>query len=122
MADVTGALHHEFNGKSYTLRITMRGLAHLQGLHGNDLGGLLSDGGSAIPALAPSLDLISVALQRGEGLDQQGADDMADEMFTADRTLAGKVLAAAFPDAVASAGEAPAAGNGKPRAAKPKPR
>ena len=120
MADVTGALHHEFQGKSYTMRITMRGLAHLQGLHGNDLGGLLSAGGSDIPALRPSLDLVSVALQRGEGIDQPEADDLADEMFTADRTLAGRVLAAAFPDAVAE--EAPAGGNAKAPAAKRKTR
>ena len=116
MADVTGALHHEFQGKSYTLRITMRGLAQLQDMHGADLGGLLSGGGGAIPFLAPSLDLISVALQRGEGMDKAEADDLADEMFTADRNFAQRVLAAAFPDVVAAAPGA--TGNARAPAAK----
>ncbi|MCL4065343.1 hypothetical protein M3484_01970 [Pseudomonas sp. GX19020] len=122
MADVTGALHHDFRGKSYTLRMTMRGLAQMQEKHGNDLGGLLSEGGdkSAVPPLAPALDLISIALQRGEGLDAEEADNLADEMMTADRNLGGRVLAAAFPDVKAAQEAAP--GNARTPATKRKPR
>ena len=120
MADATGALHHEFNGKTYTLRLTMRGLAVLQDMHGSDLGGLLSDGGSAMPMLAPALDLISVALQRGEGIAKEEADDLADEMMTADRNLTQRIMAAAFPDVAATVPGA--GGNAKAPAVKRKAR
>lgn len=116
MADITGALHHEFGGKTYCLRMTMRGIAKMQALHGNDLGGLLRESEEGAPAgvppLAPALDLISIALQRGENMAQEEADVLADDMMTAERALSSRVLAAAFPDVKATPG------NGKALAAK----
>ena len=108
MADVTGVLHHGFEGRSYKLELTMRGIATLQGLHGNDIAGFLTgrydrqEGDPRppeIPPIAVMLDTISVALQKGEGLDLDDADALADRMATADRGLFAKVWATSQPEA-----------------------
>ncbi|RJE81279.1 hypothetical protein [Paracoccus sp. JM45] len=121
MADVTGTLHHKFGDKTYALRLTMAGLARLQGRHGLDLGGLLSgkfdsaDGGNApalIPPFAIMIDVVAVALEKGERMSAEDAADLADDMLTQDRGLCGAVMQAAFPTPATS-------GNGKASKVKP---
>lgn len=97
MADVTGALHHEFGGRTYCLRLTMAGLGRVQDRHGNDLGGLLSDDASAVPPFSVLVLLVAVALEKGERIGADDAADLADEMMTADPGLSGRLLHAAFP-------------------------
>ncbi|MEO1950040.1 hypothetical protein [Thioclava sp.] len=127
MADVTGTLHHDHDGKTYALRLTMGGLAKLQGRHGLDLGGLLSgkfdlpegaepeNGSEAarpIPPFAIMLDVVAVSLEKGERMDPAEAAELADDMLTGDRGLCGAVMQAAFPGA-AKAGNARAPGTGR---------
>lgn len=104
MADVTGALHHDFGGRSYTLRLTLGGIAKLQGKHGNDLGGLLT-GIEGIPPFGVMIDLLAAALEKGEGIPSDKAADLADDMLTADQGIVQRLMTAAFP---ASAGNAEA--------------
>ena len=78
----------------------MGGLAKLQGLHGNDLGGLLTgkfEAAGEIPPFAIMLDVVRVALAKGEKMGDAEAEDLADDMLTQDRTLCGAVMQAAFP-------------------------
>lgn len=110
MADVTGAIHHEFGGKTYELRLTMRVIAALQDLHGNDLGGWLSADEQGAKPFRVMLDGIQMVLDRG-GYD--GGTDLADEMLTASPDLFARLLAGAFP--VASGAQQ---GNGQPAARK----
>lgn len=126
MADVTGTLHHHHDGRTYALRLTMGGLAKLQGRHGLDLGGLLSakfdlpddreaeDGEAArpIPPFAIMLDVVAVSLEKGERMDPEDAAELADDLLTGDRGLCGAVMQAAFPGA-AKAGNARAPGTGR---------
>lgn len=98
MADVTGALHHEFAGKTYTLRLTMAGIAALQDKHGNDLGGLLTGGTQGIPPFALLIDIVIEALVKGEKMQRDEAEELADDLLTADQTLAVRILNASFPD------------------------
>ena len=97
MADVTGALHHDFHGRAYTLRLTLGGLANLQGRYGNDLGGLLSGGITGVPPFGLLLDIVTEALIKGEKMDRDDAADLADEIQTADRGVAIRLIEAAFP-------------------------
>lgn len=104
MADVTGALHHEFGDTTYCLRLTLGGIAKLQGKHGNDIGGLLSgkfDAPEGEPAPIPPFDImiemIAAALVKGEKLPEDQALDLADDMLTEDQALAGRLMEAAFP-------------------------
>ena len=104
MADVTGVLRADHDGKTYDLRLTMGGIAELQGRFGNDLDGLLS-GGEAIPNFGVLLAVVEVALVRGGGVSSAKASALADDLLTADSSLAGRLIKAAFPDA--SPGSAP---------------
>lgn len=108
MADMTGALHHDFGGKSYTLRLTFGVLAKLQGRHGDDLRGLLTGAVVSAPPFAVMLDAVSEALVKG-GSPRDIAADLADDMLTADPDLFTRLLSAAFPAMVKGGnGEAPA--------------
>lgn len=115
MADVTGALHHKFGESTYCLRLTLGGIAKLQGKHGNDLGGLLSGKFDAVegqPAPIPPfdimIDMIATALIKGEKMSEAEALDLADDMLTADQALAGRLMEAAFPGQVKEGnGQAP---------------
>lgn len=109
MADVTGALHHSFGGREYTLRLTFGVLAKLQAKHGDDLKGLLTGEVVKAPPFDVMLDAVGGALIKG-GAAADSADDLADDMLTADPELFQRLLGTAFPDAV---------GNGK-KAGKPK--
>ncbi|SEN90721.1 hypothetical protein SAMN04489859_102174 [Paracoccus alcaliphilus] len=103
MADVTGALHHDFGGKTYTLRLTLGGISKLQGKYGNDLGGLLDGGIEGVPPFGMMIDIIAAALEKGERISADDAADLADDMLTADRSIMEKVMKAAFPDQVGNA-------------------
>lgn len=98
MSDVTGALHHEFGGRSYTLRLTLGGIGKLQGKHGNDLGGLLTGGIQGIPPFSLMIDVVAVALEKGERMSSDEAQDVADDIITADQSVFEKLMKAAFPD------------------------
>ena len=99
MADVTGALHHSFGGKEYTLRLSFGVLAKMQAKHGNDLKGLMTGEVGGVPPFDVMLDTVSGALVKG-GTSEVAAADLADDMLTADPELFTRLLSAAFPDAV----------------------
>lgn len=109
MSDVTGALHHDFGGRSYTLRLTLGGIGKLQGRHGNDLGGLLSGGIEGIPPFSLMIDIVAVALEKGERMAPDEAQDVADDIITADQSVFEKLMRAAFPGDAGKA-KAPKAG------------
>lgn len=100
MTDVTGTLHHAFGGKSYNLRLTWGVLAQLQGEHGDDFLGQLEVVEGKLPPFALMIDIVAKALAKGEKIPEAEAVDLADDMLTADHDLIGKLMAAAFPDAV----------------------
>jgi hypothetical protein len=110
MIDPTGAVEIQFGGKTYAMRLTMRGIARLQAKHGRTLAGLLDGTQGDFPDMGVVLDLVSEALQRGEGLDAAAADDLADEIATADASVVGRIMASAFPDAEGNAQRKMAAG------------
>lgn len=105
MADVTGALHEDFGGKTYTLRLTLGGIAKLQAKYGNDLGGLLSGGIEGVPPFGLMIDIVAAALEKGERISAGDAADLADDMLTADQTIMGRLMKS-FPDQVGN-GQAP---------------
>lgn len=100
MADVTGALHHEFGGKFYTLRLTMSVLAKLQARHGPDFLAKFNAAEVAkSPPFALMIDMVTLSLVKGMGMPETMAADLADDMITAQNDLPASLLAAAFPDA-----------------------
>ena len=101
MTDPTGVVEVEFGGETYSLRLTMRGIARLQAKHGRNLAGMLDGTAGAMPDMAAVLDLVSEALQKGHGMKAGEADELADELATADPMIVGTILAGAFPDAEA---------------------
>lgn len=110
MADITGVLHQSYGIKTYALRLTPSGIARLQADHGNDLGGVLSGEAGKFPPFGVLLGIVTEALKKGEGLGEDEALALADELMAEDIELASRVLAASFPSA---------GGNGK-RTGKPK--
>jgi secreted protein with Ig-like and vWFA domain len=106
MKNPTGSLEYEFGGESHEMRLTMRGIARLQAKHGRTLAGVLDGTVGDIPDMAVVLDIISESLQRA-GMDAAKADDLADEIATADPAIIGSILQTAFPDTE---------GNGKAKA------
>jgi hypothetical protein len=109
MTDPTGAVEVEHGGETYSLRLTMRGIARLQAKHGRNLAGMLDGTAGDIPDMTAVLDLVSEALQKGQGLKPAEADDLADEIATADPLIIGTIIAATFPDAVGNARPKPKA-------------
>lgn len=107
-ANPTGTIREEFEGKSYDLRLTMRGIASLQATYGNNVAGLLDGTAGDVPNFAALIDLVSLALQRGSKLPKEEAEDIADAMLTADTMIVGRIIAAAFPNEATE-------GNGKKR-------
>lgn len=113
MIDPTGAVEIEFGGKTLSLRLTMRGIARLQAKHGRNLAGMLDGTAGDVPDMGAVLDLVSEALQKGSGLKAPEADDLADELATADPLIVGRIIGGAFPDALSEP-----EGNAKKGAAK----
>ncbi|WP_277022259.1 hypothetical protein [Paracoccus hibiscisoli] len=108
MADITGTLRHEHDGKSYALRLTLGGIGKLQGKHGDDLAGLLTgkfDGPGQIPPFSVMVDIVAVSLEKC-GMAADEAADLADDMLTADQGIVARIMQAAFPQA--KPGNAPA--------------
>lgn len=105
MSDVTGTLHHSFGGKTYSLRLTLGGIAKLQAVHGLDLGGMLTQTEESaqdrIPDFSIMIAILQVALERG-GVAPELSGDLADDMLTEDVGLAVRVMQAAFPKSQAS--------------------
>lgn len=91
----TGLLTVPFWGRDHDLRLTWAGMAKLQALHPDMVGAMLS-GREVVPSMQFALDAVRIALVKG-GTDAAAADDLADEMMTADPGLIGRLLAAAFP-------------------------
>ncbi|MFC3059515.1 hypothetical protein [Paenirhodobacter populi] len=103
MADVTGALHHTFGGKEYTLRLTWGVLAEIQAAHGDDFLDRLSNQDGKTPPFALMIDIAAKALAKGEKMPAIEASDLADDMLTADPELIGRLMVAALPDASGNA-------------------
>lgn len=96
MAEIIGQVLAEFEGKTYTLRLTNRKIALLQSEFGRDfMAGLQVDTDKGeMPDFGICLRVIELSL----GNQIEGADtDLADELMSADQSLIGKVFAAAFP-------------------------
>jgi hypothetical protein len=103
MADVTGTIHIEHGGKQYALRLSMGGIAKLQAEFGRDIAGLLSGAANEVPDFAAILRVVEVALEKAQpSLSQEKIKDLADDIASTD--LVGKIIAAAFPDVEADAG------------------
>lgn len=107
-ADPTGTIHETFDGSARALRLTMAGLARVQQDHGSAVAALLN-GVEVSPSLSMCLMLVSVALQKGERMSAAEADELADEMFTADPAILERLLTAAFPET--KSGNVPASPN-----------
>lgn len=105
MADLTGTIREGFGGKEYELRLTMRGIATLQDRYGLTLGGLLDNSIGDIPPFGLLLDLVSVSLQKGSKLPEAEADDLAEELLTADQMIVGRIIKATFPEIEGDEGE-----------------
>ena len=103
MTDPTGVVEVTLGEVTYSLRLTMRGIARLQAKHGRNLAGMLDGSAGDVPDMAAVLDLVSEALQKGQGLAAKEADEIADELATADPLIVGRILAGAFPDAEGNA-------------------
>tara|TARA_R110000851_G_scaffold110994_2_gene233925 strand:- start:4323 stop:4655 length:333 start_codon:yes stop_codon:yes gene_type:complete len=98
MAEPTGTIHESFGGKDYALQLTFRGIATLQEKYGNNIAGLLDNTAGDIPAFAPLLDLVSLALQKGSKLSAEDADEVSESMLTADTEIVGRIIGASFPE------------------------
>ena len=98
MSDITGTIHEVYDGKSYDLRLTMRGIATLQSEYGNNVAGLLDGSAGDLPDFNALLSLVSIAIQKGSGMDAGAADDLADDLLTKDPEIVGRIISAAFPD------------------------
>lgn len=110
MADITGVLRQTSGARTYALRLTPSGIARLQAEHGNDLGGVLSGEAGKFPPFGVLLGIVTEALKKGEGLGEEEARELADDLMAEDIELASRVLAASFPGT---------GGNGR-KAGKPK--
>lgn len=99
MADVTGTLRQEHDGKTYALRLTPLGIAALQDAYGNDflsqLEKVANEGG--LPNLRLFVDIVARALEKGEGMAATEATQIADDMVAQDMTLPIRIIQASFP-------------------------
>lgn len=100
MADVTGTLHHEYGGKTYTLRLTWGVLGALQAKHGDDFLERLDVPNGKLPPFNLLIDVAAMALAKGEKMAEDEARDLADDIITSDPEVIGRLMTAAFPDAV----------------------
>lgn len=107
MARAIGEIDVVSGGKTYCLRLTMKSLAVLQDEFGQDLGGIMNMKAGALPNLKLCLRMIELGLQKHH---PDASADLADEIATADMSVIGRLISAAFPDAEVQDG-------GKPKAA-----
>lgn len=116
MAAFTGELNVAHNGRDLTLRLTLAGLARLQDKYGPDIAGLLDENRSdeEILPFGIMLDVISVSLQKGMRMPEDEAEELADDILSADPDVLGRLLSAAFPSAATKTGGRPS-GKGRAR-------
>jgi hypothetical protein len=100
MAHPTGEVDVQHNGKTYTLHLTMRGVAQLQKEFGQNLGPILEVKPGEMPDFDVLLRVIEIALHKRHR-DEEG--DLADEILSADMGVFARVIAAAFPQPDAAA-------------------
>lgn len=96
MADVTGTLRREHDGKTYALRLTPLGIAALQDEFGVDFIAKLGDG-STMPNMRLFVRIVQHALVKGEGMSLADAQALADDMLASEMGLPMRVMNAAFP-------------------------
>lgn len=99
IASVTGTLHEQHDGKTYDLRLTMGGIAKLQAMHGRNVAGLLDGSAGDLPDFQALIDMVSVALQKGQGMTPEEAASVADDLLSADMEIVQRLITAAFPNA-----------------------
>lgn len=109
MADVTGTLRRDYNGKSYAMRLTPLGIAALQDRYGNDFLAQIEKT-QGLPNLRLFVDIVTEALVKGEAMPRDEAHSLADDLVASDLSLPLEIIQAAFP---AVEGAAPAAEGGK---------
>lgn len=86
----------------YCLRLTMRSLAILQEEYGQtSLLQLFGGEKGELPNFGACLRMIELALRKHH---PDAGPDVADEIFTGDQTVVGRIIGAAFPDAEVGAG------------------
>lgn len=98
MADMTGTLRREYNGRTYAMRLTPLGIASLQDTYGNDFLAQIEQT-KGLPNLRMFVDIVAQALVKGEGLPETDARSVADDLVGADMALPMAVITAAFPEA-----------------------
>jgi hypothetical protein len=106
MAVAFGEVDVEHGGKTYTLRLTMRGVAALQDEFGQNLDPILSLKSGQLPHFGVCLRVVELALQKHH---PDATKDLADDILSDDMGVFARVIAAAFPqpDAAASGGAEP---------------
>lgn len=106
MADITGTLHHSFDGKDYRLRLTWGVLADLQDEYGDDFLSRLEPAEGKAPPLRLMIGIVAKALVKGERMAPAEAEDLADDMLTSDPDIVPRLMQGAFPAAVGNGGQA----------------
>lgn len=109
MAKMLGEVNVSAGGKTYCLRLTMRGIATLQDEYGQNLAPILNLQPGELPHFGVCLRVIELALQRHH---PEAGPEVADDILTQDMGVFGELLEAAFPQAEAQseAGKNKAAG------------
>jgi hypothetical protein len=110
MAHPTGTVTAAHNGKTYTLRLTMLGIANLQEKHGNTFLSKLDVAGDEMPSMRLLLDVVTTSLERDHGKDGVDLVALADDIFTQDPEIVGRIMKAAFPPGEATKPAVPGAG------------
>lgn len=114
MADMTGTVRREHDGRTYAMRLTPLGIAALQDKYGNNFLGEL-ERTEGLPNLRLFVDIVTQALLKGEAMPHDEAQSVADDLIGRDLTLPMDVVKAAFPDPESGKGTEGAKGNAKAR-------
>lgn len=107
MAVAFGEIDVDHNGKVYSLRLTMRGLASLQDEFGHNLDPILSLKPGQLPHFGVCLRVVELALQKHH---PDATKDLADDILSDDMGVFARVIAAAFPQPEATAANEPKPG------------
>jgi hypothetical protein len=106
MAKAVGEVIAKVGGQEYCLRLTMRSLATLQDEYGQALAPITAVKPGEIPQFGVCLRMIELALKKHH---PEADASVADDIFTDDMEIIGRLLAATFPDIEDKSG-------GKPKA------
>jgi hypothetical protein len=96
MASIVGEVAVKADGKTWTQRLSLRGLATLQDEYGTDLQQIIGIEAGAIPHFGAILRVIELALKKHH---PEATPDDAEAILTADLSVFGRVIEAAFPAA-----------------------